>query len=168
MNMILLGNILSLIGCGLMVAIGFVRKKEKVLLYQCVQFTFMSMGNFALGAVSGTISNLLGIARNLVFAKTRGTVWMKVAFLAVQIGLTAIGWSGAIEILPILATVVFVWFLDTESDAVFKVANICAMVMWLIYDFYYLNYVAGVFDILTIASNFAAIVSIRRQQKAPQ
>lgn len=161
--MLLLGNALSLIGCAMMTAIGLVKKKERVLLYQCVQFSFMGLGNLALGALSGTISNLLGIARNLAFAKTGGSRWMKVLFIAIQVGMTALSWNGmAIEVLPILATVIFVWFLDTKSDATFKAVNICAMVLWLIYDLCYRNYVAFTFDILTIASNGAAMVSLRR------
>lgn len=162
----LLGNLLSLVGCAMMVAIGLVKKKEKVLLFQCVQFSFMGLGNLALGALSGTIANLVGIARNLVFAKTRGGWWLKAVFIAIQLVMTGLSWNGlAIEALPILATVIFVVFLDTRSDLLFKWVNICAMVMWLIYDFCYGNYVAFTCDILTIASNGIAVAGLMRAGK---
>lgn len=161
--MVLLGNILSLIGCSIMVAVGFVPQKKKVLLYQCAQLGVMGFSNLVLGAASGAISNLWGIVRNLVFSKTDGNVWLKIAFVAVQVVMTLFGWKGPIEILPILATVVFIWLLDTKSDVVFKLANVCAMVMWCIYDFYYHNYVASAFDVLTIISNCVAIYTIRKQ-----
>lgn len=167
MNWILLGNILSLIGCSMMVAVGFVQQKRKVLLYQCAQLGVMFCSNFVLGAASGAISNALGIVRNLVFAKTEGSVWLKLAFVGIQIVMTLFGWKGPIEILPILATVVFIWLLDTKNDVVFKLANVCAMVMWCIYDFYYHNYVASVLDVLTIISNCVAIVAIHKKEKAP-
>lgn len=167
MNWILLGNILSLIGCSMMVAVGFVQQKRKVLLYQCAQLGVMFCSNFVLGAASGAISNALGIVRNLVFAKTEGSVWLKLAFVGIQIVMTLFGWKGPIEILPILATVVFIWLLDTKNDVVFKLANVCAMVMWCIYDFYYHNYVASALDILTIISNCVAIVAIHKKEKAP-
>lgn len=167
MNWILLGNILSLIGCSMMVAVGFVQQKRKVLLYQCAQLGVMFCSNFVLGAASGAISNALGIVRNLVFAKTEGSVWLKLAFVGIQIVMTLFGWKGPIEILPILATVVFIWLLDTKNDVVFKLANVCAMVMWCIYDFYYHNYVASALDVLTIISNCVAIVAIHKKEKAP-
>lgn len=167
MNWILLGNILSLIGCSMMVAVGFVQQKRKVLLYQCAQLGVMFCSNFVLGAASGAISNALGIVRNLVFAKTEGSVWLKLAFVGIQIVMTLFGWKGPIEILPILATVVFIWLLDTKNDVVFKLANVCAMVMWCIYDFYYHNYVASVLDGLTIISNCVAIMAIHKKEKAP-
>lgn len=163
----ILGNALSLVGCAIMVAIGLVKKKEKILLYQCVQYGFMGLGNLALGAVSGTISNLLGIARNLVFAKTKGSWWLKLLFILIQVAMTAASWNGrAIEVLPILATVVFVLFLDTKSDVLFKAINIVAMVMWVIYDFCYGNYVAFTFDILTIVSSFMAMFSLLKGRRA--
>lgn len=161
--MLILGNVLSLFGCAIMVAIGLVKKKEKILLYQCVQYSFMGLGNLVLGAMSGTISNLLGIARNLVFARTKGSWWLKALFILIQLAMTAASWNGrAIEVLPILATVVFVLFLDTKSDILFKAINIAAMVMWVIYDFCYGNYVAFTFDILTIVSSFLALHSLRK------
>lgn len=167
--MLILGNVLSLFGCAIMVAIGLVKKKEKILLYQCVQYGFMGLGNLVLGAVSGTISNLLGIARNLVFAKTRGSWWLKGLFILVQLAMTAASWNGrAIEVLPILATVIFVLFLDTKSDVLFKAINIIAMVMWVIYDFSYGNYVAFTFDILTILSSFLALHSLLEGKRETQ
>lgn len=167
--MLLLGNALSLVGCAMMVAIGLVKKKDKILLYQCIQFGFMGLGNLVLGAVSGTVANLVGIGRNLVFARTRGSGWLKVLFIVLQVGMTALGWNGQIiEVLPILATVLFVWFLDTKSDITFKGVNICCMVMWLVYDFCYGNYVAFTFDILTIVSSFIAIAGLMKQEKAPR
>lgn len=163
--MLILGNVLSLFGCAIMVAIGLVKKKEKILLYQCVQYGFMGLGNLALGAMSGTISNILGIARNLVFAKTKGSWWLKALFILIQVAMTAASWNGrAIEALPIVATVIFVLFLDTKSDVLFKCVNIAAMVMWVIYDFCYGNYVAFTFDILTILSSFLALHSLLRQR----
>lgn len=166
--MLLLGNILALVGCAIMVAVGFIKKKEQVLLVQCGQLAFMGASNLALGGISGAISNLLGIARNLIFAKTRGSWWLKAIFIAVQIAFTALNWNGRIiEVLPIAATVVFVWFLDTKSDVTFKLVNIAAMVMWLVYDWNYRNYVAFTADILTILSNCVAVAGLMEQRKAP-
>lgn len=165
--MVLLGNLLSLVGCFMMVAIGLVKKKEKILAYQCVQFTFMGLGNLALGAVSGTVANLVGIVRNLVFAKTKGGFWLKVLFIAIQLGFTAAGWNGqAIEVLPIVATVLFVAFLDTGSDLIFKLVNMGCMVMWATYDMHYRNYVAFVCDILTIVSSAIALAGLMKKKEA--
>lgn len=165
--MLILGNALSLVGCAIMVAIGLVKKKEKILHYQCVQFGFMAAGNLALGAVSGTISNFVGIFRNLAFAKNKGGWGLKLIFILLQLMLSAVFWMPEVtELLPIVATVLFVLFLDTKSDVLFKAINIVAMIMWVIYDFSNWNYVAFTFDILTIVSSAWAMVSLLKGRKA--
>ena len=166
MNIILIGNLISLVGCLLMVAIGFIRKKEHILAVQCLQFGMMGMGNLVLGAVSGTISNAVGILRNLVFSRWKSSVALKTGFIAVQalLSVKAI-LSSPLEWLPLLATAILTWFLDTKSEVTLKLVIIVTLVLWLVYDFCHMNYVAMTFDALTILSNFTGILMLRRQSK---
>ncbi len=156
--MLLFGNLMSMIGCVLMVLIGFVRKKERVLRLQCFQFGFLAAGNLILGAVSGFISGVISILRNLIFPKVKNVLGMKLVFVALQVVLTVLaGWAGPISLLPLAAGLLFTWFIDTKSDAQLKAVIIAAQVLWAVYDFHYRNFVAFTFDILTIISNAAAI-----------
>ena len=88
--MLLLGNIAAFVGCVIMVCIGLVKKKEHILTYQCIQFAFMGLGNLALGAGAGLISNVVSILRNLVFARVKSTTGLTVGFIVVQAALTLI------------------------------------------------------------------------------
>jgi len=163
--MVLLGNFAAFVGCVIMVAIGFIKKKERILTAQCVQFGFLALGNLALGATAGFISGIVGIVRNLVFTKTKGSTRLKLVFIAVQLILTAFTWNGQlIEWIPVLATVLFTWFLDTKSDMLFKLVIIAGQAMWTCYDWFYLNYVAFVFDLLTIGSNLIGMLIIRKSK----
>lgn len=162
--MVLLGNVISLTGCVLMVAIGFVKKKERVLSLQCVQFGFLAAGNLVMGAVSGFISGLVSIARNLIFPRVKCTVWLKLVFVAAQLVLTLLaGWAGPISLLPLLAGILFTWFIDARSAVQLKLVIIGAQVLWAVYDWHYRNYAAFTFDILTILSNFAGIIMLKRE-----
>lgn len=166
--MLLIGNLISLLGCLLMVAIGFIRRKEHILMAQCAQFGFLALGNLALGAMAGYVSGVVSVTRNVVFSKVRGTVWLKLAFIAVQVVLTL--WAGVetpVEWLPTLAAVVFTWFLDTDSAVRFKLSIMAGQALWVVYDLYYRNYVSFTFDILTILSNLAGIVLILKNKKDP-
>lgn len=163
--MILFGNLLSLIGCVLMVCIGLVKKKEHILIAQCVQFGFLGGGNLVLGAFSGFISGVISIIRNVVFYKVKSSVWLKLGFIAVQVALTL--WSGAdglIQWLPVMAAVFYTWFVDTKNAAVFKAAIMAAQALWMIYDWYYSNFVAFSFDILTIVTNLIGILMIQKER----
>jgi len=164
--MLLLGNITAFIGCVIMVGIGLVKKKEHILAAQCVQFAFMGLGNLALGATAGFISNVVSIVRNLVFAKVKSTTTLKLLFIAVQAWLTVlIGGTALIEWLPVIAVVAYTWFLDIKNPIAFKGLIIGTQVLWTVYDLYYRNYVAFVFDILTMVSTVIGIFRIKKEKR---
>ncbi len=165
MNTLILGNIISGIGCVIMVLIGLLRKKSHILIAQCVQCGFMGFGNLTLGGVSGFIANIVTILRNLVFVKFPITTSLKLFFIGLQV-LLSLGSlnDGLICWLPILSAALFTWFLDTENTAKLKLVIITTQVMWLIYDIYYRNYVATAFDVMTMISNIIGIFMVRKRK----
>lgn len=164
MNPLLIGNAISMIGCLIMVAIGFLKKKSHILIAQSVQCFFMGFGNLILGGVSGFICNIVTIARNLVFVKYPVTTRRKVFFIEAQLLLSLGSMSlNLITWLPLISASLFTWFLDTTSAAKLKIVILCTQVMWLIYDLYYRNYVAAAFDVMTIVSNFIGFFMVRKQ-----
>ena len=165
MNPLLLGNAVSMIGCLIMVGIGFLKKKNHILIAQSVQCLFMGAGNLILGGISGFICNIVTIIRNLAFMKFRNTAGMKIFFILLQFVLSistlSVGW---ISWLPILSAALFTWYMDTKSEAKLKVVILCTQVMWLTYDLYYLNYVASAFDVMTMISNLIGLYLICKKK----
>ena len=165
MNYLLIGNAISMIGCLIMVAIGFLKKKTHILIAQSVQCCFMGFGNLILGGVSGFICNIVTILRNLVCIKFPVTTRLKVFFIVLQVLLSLGSVSGnLVTWLPILSAALFTWFLDTKSEAKLKIVILCTQVMWLIYDLYYRNYVASVFDVMTMGSNLVGFFMVRKSK----
>lgn len=166
MNTILIGNIISLLGCVLMVCIGLIKEKKKILSAQCLQFVFMGAGNLILGGFTGFIANLVSLVRNLVFTWKQSSVPLKMAFVALQLLLSARGLGGdVISWLPVLATVLFTWFIDLKSEVLLKIVILICQVMWLVYDFFHHNYVSMSFDVLTMISTTVGIYLIMRDAK---
>ena len=160
----LVANIVSLIGCLLMVGVGFIKKKERVLLVQCVQLVFQGSAHLMLGAAGGFACSAVCIARNLAFIKCKPTLSLKVGFILLQVVMTlCLGQFAPIEIIPIAATVVYNWFLDTKNPTVFKIINIVAQSMWVFYDWHFGNFSAVTFGIMAIFSNLVGIWLIRRK-----
>ena len=166
MNHVLLGNGIALFGAVLMAAIGLIKQRKHILAAQCVQFGIMGIANLILGGISGFVSALVSIARNLVCLKRELTVPIKIGVISIQAVLAlSINHSGVIGVLPGLSACIFTWFLDTKDEIKLKVVIIIAQVCWLIYDLSILNYVSFAFDIITILANLLGIVSIIRQRK---
>ena len=164
--MLLLGNAAALIGCVIMVGIGLVKKKEHILAVQCVQFTFMGLGNLLLGASAGFISNLVSIVRNLTFSRFANPLRAKILFIVVQVGLTLLSvGTGLVDWLPVMTVVVYTWCLDMKNAAAFKLMMIGTSLLWAVYDLHYLNYVAFTFDLLTVASTALGILRIQKEKR---
>ena len=165
MNLLVIGNAISMVGCLIMVIIGFLKKKNHILVAQCAQCMFMGVGNLVLGGISGFICNIVTILRNLVFLRFRNTNLMKISFILLQfvlsIGTLSAGW---ISWLPILAAALFTWCMDTQSEVRLKIVILCTQVMWLTYDLYYLNYVASAFDVMTMVSNLIGLYMVSKKK----
>jgi len=165
MSPLLIGNASSMIGCLIMVGIGFLKKKTHILIAQCLQCLFMGVGNLVLGGVSGFICNIVTIIRNLVFIKFRNTAFLKLFFILLQLVLSVGTLSaGFISWLPLIAAALFTWCMDTKSAAKLKICILCTQVMWLIYDLHYLNYVASVFDVMTMVSNSIGLYMVCKKK----
>ncbi len=165
MNVLLIGNGFSLLGCLIMVAIGLLKKKQQILLAQSVQCLFMGIGNLILGGISGFVCNIVTILRNLVFLKFENTTRLKILFIVLQFLLSIGSLSqGLVSWLPLIAAILFTWCMDTPSEAKLKICILVTQVMWLIYDLYFLNYVASAFDVMTFVSNSIGLYMVTRKK----
>jgi len=166
MNLLLIGNAISMAGCLVMVFIGFLKKKNHILVAQCIQCLFMGVGNLVLGGISGFICNIVTILRNLVFLKYKNTLFLKIFFIVLQFVLSIGSFSaGFISWLPLLAAALFTWCMDLKSDARFKICILCTQIMWLTYDFHFRNYVASAFDVATMISNCIGLYMICKKKE---
>lgn len=169
---LILGNAFALAGCLVMVAIGLVREKKKILLAQSAQFALMAVGNMLLGGLTGFIANLVSIVRNLLFAQKRGDMrFWKIGFILLQLALSlrvmGESWREWVSWLPVVAAAVFTWFLDTKSEVCLKIVILVTQLMWLVYDIHIQNYVTVAFDIFTFISTsvgLGMILKLRRER----
>lgn len=159
---IILGNIIAFIGAIIMVLIGLIKTKKNILLAQSVQFAVMGIGNLILGGVSGFVSNIVSIFRNIVCFYRPLTVPIKLAFIAVLAGLALFTNNlGLIGLCPVLSAVLFTWFLDSD-EITLKIVIIVTSILWMIFDFTIHNYVTMVMDVFTVISNTIGIFLIKK------
>ncbi|MBQ6801873.1 MAG: YgjV family protein, partial [Oscillospiraceae bacterium] len=132
---IIVANIISIISCTMMVLIGLIKNKNKILAAQCVQFTLMGVSHYLLGGMGGVIATVVSIIRNLVFFKCKPSVPLKLLFvvLSVVLSLGTVTFN-PITWLPILATSLFTWVIDSEDIIKFKKVMIITVCMWFVYD----------------------------------
>lgn len=165
--MIILGNVINFFACMLMMSIGLIKKKERILSTECVQYSLQALSHFVLGAYSASISGLVSFVRILVFSRVKQvSVWLKLGFIAFQAVLTFFtGADSLIEWFPWMSKVLYTWYLDTRDVVKFKLANMFGLVLWAIHDLHYYNFVGVCFDVLTIITTTVGICMILRDRK---
>jgi len=164
MPIVLIANIISLAGCVIMVVIGLLKTKRQILTAQCVQCGLLGVANLMLGGTTGFVTNVVTVLRNLICFRVPFSTGLKLFFIVIQIALAIpANKLGIVGLLPVMAAVLFTWFLDTDSPIRLKLVIIAAQLMWLIYDVTILNYTGAAFDALTIVTN---AVSIRTMKHA--
>ena len=164
---IIVANIISIVSCTMMVLIGLIKNKNKILLSQCVQFTLMGVSHYLLGGMGGVIATVVSILRNLVFFKCKPSVPLKIVFVVLSVVLSL----GTVTLnpitwLPILATSLFTWVIDSEDIIKFKNVMILTVCMWFVYDAYHLNFISAAFDAFTVVSTAYSIWQIKKEKKA--
>lgn len=176
-----MGNSLIFLGCLLMVYVGLVKKKDRVIYLQCVQFGLMGIGSVMLGSPSAGISNAVGIARNVVFAKTGSKKWANLLFTLVIVVTTLFFMPSAEDLralqwLPTTVEVWLVWWLpvaafilltvgmEFKSVVTFKIFLIVSQIAWMIHD-YLLGSWALPFDVAMILATLWSVFSLRRAAK---
>ena len=164
---IIVANIISIVSCTMMVLIGLIKNKNKILAAQCVQFTLMGVSHYLLGGMGGVIATVVSILRNLVFFKCKPSVFLKIVFVVLSVVLSL----GTVTLnpitwLPILATSLFTWVIDSEDIIKFKNVMILTVCMWFVYDAVHLNFISAAFDAFTVVSTGYSIWQIKKEKKS--
>ena len=163
---ILLGNIVSFIGCTVMVLIGLIKNKDRYIVAQTLQFGLNALSHFLLGGYGGTVASLVSAARNIIIAKWKCTTGIKIALILIQTALSiSTVTANPITWIPIIAAGMFTWYIDTKDVMWFKWVIIITLIMWAVYDLYHHNYVSIWFSIFTVITNGISMVKIHKERK---
>ena len=164
---LIIGNVIALVASLLMVYSGIIKKKEKVLCVQSIQIGLYVISNIILGGISGAIINAISFVRNILCYKNRLGIIEKTVITILVVGLTIyFNNLGIIGLLPLVSTVVYLWFMTIKDVRKFKVLVIFTMILWGIYDFTIKSYTSFVFEVLTIFTNIYAINKINKTKRS--
>lgn len=163
---IIIGNIIALIASILMVISGLQKKKKTILFIQIIQITLSVISNIVLGGYTGAIINAISCIRDILCYKDKLGTKEKIFIIILAIGLTiTFNNLSLIGLLPLIATIVYISFMNIKDVVKFKFLVIFSMIMWLVYDLYIKSYTSGIFDFLSIVANIIAIYQLQKNNK---
>ena len=172
-----LGNLVSLIACSISAASGYVKSKNKTLIMQTIQQAMSMTACIILQSPSGAVLNALSVPRNLLACKNKLNFPAKLIlsvlsggfglFFAVSVCLQRQTFVLA-GFLPIIPTILYTVFLDTQDPVKFKLLVIQMITFWTIHDFLIQSYTSCFFNLFQIIFSISAIIRIRKEQEAQQ
>ena len=165
MSVLVIGNIIAIIASILMVYSGLIKNKNKIIYVQTIQIGLFTLSNLILGGFSGAIINFLSCIRNILSYKNKLGLIAKIIISALMI-IFSLKFNnlGLIGLLPLISTVIFIWFMNTNNVILFKILIMSVSFTWLIYDLYIKSYTSSIFDIANILANCISIYSIARKK----
>ena len=166
MTHIIVGNVIALVASILMVIAGLQKVKKKILFVQIIQIALSIVSNLVLGGYTGAIINAISCIRDILCYKDKMGTKEKIIIIILAVGLSiTFNNLGLIGLLPVVATVVYITFMNTKNVVKFKVLIIFSMIMWLLYDLKIKSYTSSVFDFASVIANLIAIYQIKKESK---
>ena len=149
----LIANIIGLLGSLLMVLMGILKKKKDVLFAQNIQLILLGISNFMMNGYIGTIVNAIALFRNILCSKGKLNMFWIIVIMMVSITIGVIfNTEGLVGYLPILATLIFLLFMNIKDMVKFKMMTAVVMFLWFIYDLELGVYTTALFDLITVFS----------------
>ena len=162
MSYLIVGNIVALIASILMVYSAILKSKKKILYIQTIQIALLVLSNIILGGITGAVINVMCLLRNMLCYKDKLDLkWKIIITILSTIFSIVFNNLGIVGILPLIATICYIWLMNIKDVVKFKILIIANMFMWLIYDIYIKSYTSAVFDFLSIIVNIISIVQIK-------
>ena len=166
MNTIILGNIVALIAASLGLIIGILKSKKKILYTQTIQYITYTIENIILGGISGAITNLISIFRNILCYKEKLTTTAIILIILISIVLTLLFNNlGFIGLLPLFNNIIYTVFINIKDEFKFKILILIQVILWLLYDLTIRAYTSAIFEIFTITSCIITAFQIYMNRK---
>lgn len=165
MTRIVVANIIILVASLLMVYVGYLKEKKKILYVQLIELCLMVIGGILLNAITGIIINFLECIRNILCYKGKLNNLVKFLIILISSILTLLYNNlGFIGLLPLFGTILNLLIMNTNNIIKLKLIMAVSMIMWAIYDAYTKAYTGAFFDFMFVVVDVVAIIQIYKRK----
>ena len=164
---LIIGNILALIASLLFVYSGILKKKNKIIIAQSIQKALSTISNIVLKGYSGAIVHAISFIRNILCYYEKLYLSVKIIITIITIILTYLFNNlGLIGILPLISSILYLWFMDIKDIVKFKYLMLSTILLWGIYDFTVQSYTSFLFNIISAIATIISIIQVKNKKKA--
>ena len=149
-NTIIVGNIISLIGCILFFISCRLKKQKSICILQTIECCVTGTATFILGGMIGAFTTYIAGIRNFFgIWKLNGKVCTIMCLLSIGI-LTFFNYNTFWDLLPLAATIIYTICLSFKSAKITKMGVIPNSLIWFVYCLFIGSYVNCIFNIINV------------------
>lgn len=162
---LIIGNIVALLASIAMTISGILKDKKQILIVQAIQIGLFVISNLVLGGYVGAIVNAISLIRNIICYKDKLGIKEIIIITILSVGLSlCFNNLGIVGLLPLIASTLYLWFMNIKDIKKFKVLMIFITILWLIYDICIKSYTSALFDFMTVIANIVSLYSIIKKK----
>ena len=158
---------IGLIGYVLLSYSYFKKKKKDILLIQIFSYIMFILHYQFLGAITGSVCNLLGLLSFLIIylfdvLKKNKKVLLCI-IIPILLVISFITYENIFSIFPIIGIVLAVLSFTTNNEDLIRRTGIVGAICWLIYSVVYKSYISIIFEAVTLVSVVIAYFKSRKK-----
>lgn len=148
---LVIGNLIMLAASILMVCVGFMKSRKYVLITQIIQISMMGVSCIFFGTIPGVIANIILAVHTLLAYHSKLNKTTKILFSFTAAWFTVMFNNiGFLGIFPLIATILYVAFIDIPDIRKLKLVLAITLIFWVIHDFAMHSYISVVFSSFSI------------------
>ena len=158
-----MGQILGFIYALFLIISSFGRVANKILIIQTFAFFFKAMHYYLLGGMSGFITSIISLIRNLVFTKIKASKIWTIIFIILFILSGIYYYQGFFCLLPVIATIIYTIIINYDNPKYLRWGMFFTSVAWLIYNIYIISYAGTLIQTAVLMTNILAIIKLDKK-----
>ncbi len=158
-----MGQLLGFIYALFLILSNFGKTKKQILLLQTISFFFKTFHYYLLGGISGFLTSLISMIRNIIFYKIKENKALTIFFIIVYIIIAIITFKNIYTLLPVFATITYTLIINYDNPKYLRYGMFLTSLTWLTYNIYIISYSGIIIQIIMIISNIIAIIKLDKK-----
>ncbi len=166
----IIAQVVALITCAVSCSSYFAKNKILYVVLQLITNVLFAVQYSLLGAISGIVGNVVSVVKYvyIIIKESRGkkiNLVEQIIFMVASVICGAFVVKGWIDLIPIVASVLFTYAVCQNDKIVLRVVVMCVCALWTAYGLIVGAYVSAFYAFLEIIFAFATIIKIKRGLK---
>ena len=141
----------------------FGKTTKQILLLQTVSFFFKGIHYYLLGGISGFLTSIVSMIRNIIFTKIKSNKMWTIIFILIYLVIGFLTYTTFGTLLPIIATIFYTIIVNKNNPSYLRWGMFITSVIWLLYNIYIISYGGIITQVVILVSNIIAIIKLDKK-----